>query len=94
MDAAALCKKLHSLYFILFSTLSPNSYLHLGRETMRLSVLKTSVRGIRRRKKKKKRREILKKIIQETLDMFAFTGRQLFEYVLQEGFLVPFSEVV
>lgn len=26
--------------------------------------------------------------------MFAFTGRQLFEYILQEGFLVPFSEVV
>lgn len=26
--------------------------------------------------------------------MFAFTGRQLFEYILQEDFLVPFSEVV
>lgn len=41
-----------------------------------------------------KEREGRKKVIQEILDMFAFTGRQLFEYILQEVFLVAFSEVV
>lgn len=43
-----------------------------------------------------KERKGRKKVIQEILDMFAFTGRQLFEYILQEFFffLVAFSEVV
>ena len=62
------------------------------RQTIGRSVLKTPVRSIQRKKGEIEGGK--KKIIQETLDMIAFTGRQLFEYILQEGFLVPFSEVV